>query len=61
MTNGASPRTHQPKTQKKDMELNDITDFVSELVKALGLTPSVARHFARECQNDKDTLNYLAV
>lgn len=43
------------------MDLNDFTDFVSELVKALGLTPSVARHFARECQNDKDVLNYLSV
>lgn len=43
------------------MELNDITDFVSELVKSLGLTPNAARQFARECQNDKDTLNYLAV
>lgn len=43
------------------MELNDFTDFVSVLVNALGLTPNAARQFARECQNDKDTLNYLAV
>lgn len=43
------------------MDLNDFTDFVTELVKALGLTPSVASHFARECQNDNDVLNYLSV
>lgn len=43
------------------MELNDFTDFVSELVKALGLAPNAARQFARECQNDMDVLNYLSV
>lgn len=42
------------------MEIKDFNGFVSELVKALGLTPNAARHFARECQNDLDVLNYLA-
>lgn len=55
------PRPVPINQNSKIVELNDFTDFVSELVKALGLTQSVARHFARECQNDKDTLNYLAV
>lgn len=55
------PRPVPINQNSKIVELNDFTDFVSVLVNALGLTPNAARQFARECQNDKDTLNYLAV